>query len=98
MKTTLKEVTVLYSKRYKMEGNSGSYFYCLGEKVSAENCEGHEVMKVLGTYEQMEPVRGLLPGKFDLDVEMTSGGQDKMVIKLVSMKALEQPPKPQKAA
>jgi len=97
MKTTLKDVTVLYSKRFKMEGNSGSYFYCLGEKVSEENCEGHEIMKVLGSHDQMDAARGQLPGKFDLDVEMTSGGKDKMVIKLVAMRSLEQP-KPSKAA
>ena len=96
MKSLLQNVQVLFVKRYSMEGNSASNYYCLGEKRSDEAMEGQEIMKLVGSYESFDSVRGKLPGKFDIEIEMVSGGKDKMVMKALSINPVGE--KPTKAA
>lgn len=90
MKSTLQNVQVLAGKRYKMEDNAATNFYCIGEKRSDDQFEGQEIMKLQAPYEALDGVRGQLPGKFDIDIEVVSGGQDKMKMKALSMRAVDQ--------
>ncbi len=98
MKSTIKNANVRYAKAFKMESNSGCYLYCEGEFISDENKEGVEISKVMGDHSVLERVRNQLPCNMDMDVEFVSGGGDKMVIRLIDFKVLDQPKAPNKAA
>jgi|GEM_PF-2294193 len=93
IKSVLKNIQVMCGKRYKMEDNAATNFYCIGEMKSEENFEGKEIMKVTAPYEALDSVRGQLPGVFDIEVEIQSGGKDKMVLKALGMTRVE-PTKP----
>ena len=97
MKSTLQNVQVLAGKRYKMEDNAATNFYCLGEQRSDDQFEGQEIMKLQAPYEALDGVRGQLPGQFDIDIEVVSGGQDKMKMKALSMRPAGQKPTPKAA-
>jgi hypothetical protein len=48
-------------------------------------------MKIVAPYEALDGVRGQLPGRFDIQVELVQGGKDKMVMKAISMKPVSTP-------
>ncbi|MGY8873013.1 MAG: hypothetical protein ACKVJE_21520 [Pseudomonadales bacterium] len=93
MKSVIQNVNVLAGKRYSMEGNEATNFYCLGEQQSSDSYEGQEIMKIVAPYEALDGVRGQLPGRFDIQVELVQGGKDKMVMKALAMKPVTTPGK-----
>lgn len=91
MKTSIKNVRVLFAKAFNVDNASGTNLFCHGEFTSDESCEGEEISKVLGDFSILERLRGQLPCVMDLDVELVSGGKDKMTIKLLDFKVTGKP-------
>lgn len=86
MKTTFSGVQAIYAKSFKMDTNSGTYLYHLGDLIRDEAKAGIDLSKLLGEFSLMDRLRDELPCTMDIDVELVSGGQDKAVVRILDFR------------